>query len=295
MNADGSIAGVQYTGDRSNVTIAYADGTEREEALEWGTLGQALAMAVGNGMTAQEMYNVMLASGLRFDNENALWFAMSNRAIFCPHQEAIRRQQQVDLVQGINEPPVIENQIPDTIERPFVGNPITDRYGNAFADSFMPDRENTVMERLLCQHDEAFRNPDGSRHGISRGGCNFFTVAAFAQMVAGQSLSSDQILNIWNTVEDRVMSTTYGTYGYVRRSNELADIALTALGRNDIGLRFYNHEGRSQYPNAIFIGYRMGMPTPHFVVGNTAREMIWNPGNTNVPVNRFDRVYLTRR
>jgi len=188
-----------------------------------------------------------------------------------------------------------QNYNSETSEHIFIGNPIIDRDGNTLSGVFMPDTDNTVVAGLLRQHDEAFRNPDGSRHGISRGGCNYMTVLAFAQMVSGQSFTSDQILNIWNTVEDSVMSTTYGTYGWVYDSDELARIALDALGRTDIEIRFFNQGATNTSANDIFIGYRMGMPTPHFVVGNTAQEEIWNPGNANDPITRMDRVYLRVR
>jgi hypothetical protein len=80
----GNVTQVLYDGDYTHATIVEADGTETTVALDPGSVRTALAKAVGNGMDPMDMQDIMIKSGLGYNDETKHWFAEDKRAIYTP-------------------------------------------------------------------------------------------------------------------------------------------------------------------------------------------------------------------
>jgi hypothetical protein len=76
---DGNVTKVLDDSDRENVTIVEADGTERKVKLRTGSVSGAIAIAVGNGMTPEQMNKITVRSGLDWTEEKG-WYAKDENA-----------------------------------------------------------------------------------------------------------------------------------------------------------------------------------------------------------------------
>jgi hypothetical protein len=143
---------------------------------------------------------------------------------------------------------------------------------------FSIDENNPVVKRLLKQTDDAF----AENEVLQDKGCVFMTTMAFVQMVTGKTLSSVQILDIWNkAVKDAIIMDSKG---FVNNPDSLANLALKMLGRSDIGITFGETEWAKT--NATLVGYRIYVPYTgdeggkHTVAGGLLKSLIYDPGNS---------------
>jgi len=74
----GNITKVLDDGDILHATIVDADGSERTVALQGGSITAALAVIAANGMTKEQMNDLMVASGLWYE-EGKAWYAKEDR------------------------------------------------------------------------------------------------------------------------------------------------------------------------------------------------------------------------
>jgi len=315
MNANGSVDKILWDGDYTNATIVEADGTERFLPLQAGSVTQALSNAIGNGITKNQVNSIMLKSGLDFNNETKQWYAKEEYSIYTPPQIELpqagsnplknitdyignKAGQALDAISsGYNN---IKNLIgglfgkgSDTIE-----NTVNSKKGNTFTmkDSneneiqlYLADKENHVLGGLLQQTDPAF----ASIPAISEAGCNFLATIAYAQLVTGKALSSEQIISIWKEAEKNPDILRSG--GYVQDQNKLAEMALQKLGRTDIGLNF---GGAVNNESSTLIGYRVTVDYNtnnfHHTTGDILKQILWNPDirNTNTEIKFTRSVYV---
>jgi hypothetical protein len=75
----GNVTKVLDDGDKAHVTIVEADGTERKVQLQSGSVSGAIAAAVGNGMTREQMNSIMVKSGLVWEKGKG-WYAKNETA-----------------------------------------------------------------------------------------------------------------------------------------------------------------------------------------------------------------------
>jgi len=315
MNANGSVDKILWDGDYTNATIVEADGTERFLPLQAGSVTQALAAAIGNGITKNQVNSIMLKSGLDFNNETKQWYAKEEYSIYTPTQ--------IELPQAVSNPlknitDYIGNkagQALDAISNGFNNiknlisglfgkgsdtneNTVNSKKGNTFTitDSkgndillYSSDKENHVLNELLQQTDPAF----ASIPVINEAGCNFLATLAYAQLVTGKALSSEQIISIWKEAEKN--PDILNPSGFVKNQNKLAEMALQKLGRTDIGLNF---GGAVNGKTSTLIGYRVTVEyntqNVHHTTGDISKQILWNPDirNTNTKVNDTRSVYV---
>jgi len=274
-----------------------------------------LSNAIGNGITKNQVNSIMLKSGLDFNNETKQWYAKEEYSIYTPPQIELpqagsnplknitdyignKAGQALDAISsGYNN---IKNLIgglfgkgSDTIE-----NTVNSKKGNTFTmkDSneneiqlYLADKENHVLGGLLQQTDPAF----ASIPAISEAGCNFLATIAYAQLVTGKALSSEQIISIWKEAEKNPDILRSG--GYVQDQNKLAEMALQKLGRTDIGLNF---GGAVNNESSTLIGYRVTVDYNtnnfHHTTGDILKQILWNPDirNTNTEIKFTRSVYV---
>jgi hypothetical protein len=146
------------------------------------------------------------------------------------------------------------------------------------------DSANARRVTLLSQSDPLFNNIPG----MASGGCNFMVILAAAQIMTGETLSSGQIKNIWNNA---VASSFLVDDGEVQSRNEVANMALSQLGRSDIGISMddtFKSSGTIR-PDSALLGRRIKIPYgesggSHYILGvNTSNDLtvsVYNPGQT---------------
>lgn len=94
---DGNVTKVLDDGDREHATIVEADGTERKVKLQSGGVSGAIAAAVGNGMTQEQMNKIMVNSGLDWTQEKG-WYAKDESAKYTAPVAPIVEQSAIDKV-----------------------------------------------------------------------------------------------------------------------------------------------------------------------------------------------------
>jgi hypothetical protein len=300
-DANGNVTKVLDDGDRKHATIVDADGTEHIIELQGGSVSAALAAAVGNGMTKKEMNDTMVRSNLGFNEETKLWFAKDNSAIYIKPAETVQDTSIASVFDSaVQSGKKLTNDVGNSISSFFkgVGNSIDKagktlknlftekeeepkKVGNKFSindknnqtiDLLKVDTDNAVLAQLLQQTDTAL----SSNSAISPTGCNFMTVLGFTQMITGQTLTSAQILEVFNEAlkGDAILYSN----AYVNNPDKLSDIALSKLGRTDIGFNYgWNPNG------GTLAGYRVKQGDPadslHFLMGNLNADIIYNPAS----------------
>jgi len=85
---DGKIIKVLDDGDIYHATIVEADGSERTVALQGGSISAALAAIAGNGMTQKQMNDLMVESGLWYE-EGKAWYAIEDRGKYIPPEVSV--------------------------------------------------------------------------------------------------------------------------------------------------------------------------------------------------------------
>jgi hypothetical protein len=82
---EGKVVKVLWDEEYNRATIVEADGSETSTNITVGTsLSGALAAIVGNGMTKDDMNDIMAASGLGFDPAKGGWYVKEERARYIP-------------------------------------------------------------------------------------------------------------------------------------------------------------------------------------------------------------------
>jgi hypothetical protein len=320
MNADGTVENVLLGGDYTVVTIIDADGNERTLTLQEGSLSEALAVAVGNGITKKQMNDIMVSSGLDFNTETSKWYDKNGASDNLP---PVPTEVSTDLNPGFSQNTLTDTQnvlqsalngIINGVNKitSFIGgifgknNNITvdtsaQKPGNTFTiknsngeefNLFNLDLENPALDGLLSQHDPAF----ASIPAIKNDGCNFLAILAFVQLVTGTNLTAEQQMDIWNDAVKKP-STIMNSEGFVYSRSLLADLALDKLGITNIGLSFDNPKSNVE---STLIGYRLQVPYgkngTHFIITNLSQQLLWNPGNTTNDKNKiFIGVYVYAR
>jgi len=162
---------------------------------------------------------------------------------------------------------------------------INDKSGNLIK-LYGIDMYNPVLKDLMKQTDERL----SSIPEIGKWGCNFMAVLGYAQMTVGQTLSDEQIISIWNeAVKNPSIMDKEST---VANPDLLANMALTQLGRSDIGLTF-----NWQPPNVVStaIGVRTVVPfglKEHYIARDLFGNTIYNSGNTDGISTKEATVYV---
>ncbi|MCL2174626.1 MAG: hypothetical protein FWB73_01145 [Treponema sp.] len=312
MNSNGGVDKVFWDGDYQKATIVDADGNERTVSLQTGSVSAALAAAVGNGITKSQMNDIMVKSGLDYQ-DGVGWYAKYDSAIYVPSepQELIPEisfwKKLADKAQNIKDSALntatnalnnaknfITNlfnknkDFPTTEEIITKGNIFTINDSSGEIISLLKiDADNPVLAVLIKQYDAAF----ASIPAIEQAGCNFLLTLAYAQLVTGQILTAEQQMEIWNMAKkdpDILQSN-----GYVGNQDKIAAMALDVLGRNDIRLAF---GGPVEGVESTLIGYRLKTPyqnTGHFLVGDIFGNLVWDPYTTDktTEINRSVYVY----
>jgi hypothetical protein len=174
---------------------------------------------------------------------------------------------------------VVEQAIEQAIKDTFT---IKDSKANE-VEVFNVNDQNPAMSGLLSQHDASL----SSVADISKSGCYFMIVLAFAQLTAGKNLTAEQYLQIWNSAtEDEIL----GEESYVKDSGALASMTLKMLGREDIDLAF-GWEPKT----GTLIGHRISVPYKngsHFLLGDASGDALYNPGNTDSSDRTLRKVYV---
>jgi hypothetical protein len=85
---NGQVLRVEDDGDIYHVTIVEADGSEQKVKLQQGSISEAIAVAASNGISKKEMNDIMVKSGLDY-NENKGWFAVGEEGLYKPSIEQI--------------------------------------------------------------------------------------------------------------------------------------------------------------------------------------------------------------
>jgi hypothetical protein len=146
---------------------------------------------------------------------------------------------------------------------------------------------NAERVALLSQNDSIFSDIPG----MASGGCNFMVILAVAQIMTGETLSSGQIKDIWNkAVASDILVDEGKKAGYVQSRNALANMALSQLGRSDIGISMddtFKSSGAIK-PDGALMGRRIAVPYKtggsHYILGvNTSNNLTvpaYNPGQT---------------
>lgn len=162
---------------------------------------------------------------------------------------------------------------------------INDKSGNLIK-LYGIDMNNPVLKDLMKQTDERL----SSIPEIGKWGCYFMSVLGYAQMTVGQPLSAEQIISIWNQAvkNPKILSNKAD----VRNPDLLAKIALTELGRSDIGLAFgYQPPGVS----STAIGVSTKVPystTGHYIARDLFGNTIYNSGNKDGISTKEATVYV---
>ena len=162
---------------------------------------------------------------------------------------------------------------------------INDKSGNLIK-LYGIDMNNPVLKDLMKQTDPRL----SSIPEIGKWGCNFMAVLGYAQMTVGQTLSAEQIISIWNeAVKNPSIMEKEST---VANPDLLANMALTQLGRSDIGLTF-----NWQPPNVVStaIGVRTVVPfglKEHYIARDLFGNTIYNSGNTDGISTKEATVYV---
>jgi len=300
---DGNVTKVLDDSDRENVTIVEADGTERKVKLRTGSVSGAIAIAVGNGMTPEQMNKIMVRSGLDWTEEKG-WYAKDENAKYTVHVTKVTSSQSSFLDQikewssgAVNQVGNWLTSLKAEIKNIIVKNVSTNQEKKNDKATFeivgndgIPltlnsiNTDNPIISQLIKQNDVAFNDiPE-----IAEGGCNFRVVQAYCEMLAGKALTTDQIKQLWKaTAGTSIMDSD----GYVRDPDGLADKTLSALGRTDFGLTF----GGDWRKNGTLIGYRIGMPYKseyHYALGDIYKSLVFNPGSTNTTADNWRNVYV---
>jgi hypothetical protein len=160
---------------------------------------------------------------------------------------------------------------------------VSDAYGKT-SSFFMPNADSPIISQLFNQHD--FKDIPA----IDTDGCNFLDTLALAQLVTGQSLSRDEVKNIFKTMNREILAPD----GTVNDPEALADAVLRKLGRADLGLGF----GSANSRGGIQVGSINRMPYLdhyHFTVGGINGQTIYNPGYTNNRIRARMPVYVYKK
>ncbi|MDR0669313.1 MAG: hypothetical protein LBF95_04450, partial [Treponema sp.] len=82
---EGKVIQVLDDGMYTTATIVEANGTATSQDITVGSsLSGTLAALVGNGMTKQEMNDIMVKSGLDYDSQKRIWYAIDERGVYVP-------------------------------------------------------------------------------------------------------------------------------------------------------------------------------------------------------------------
>jgi len=301
LDEKGRVIQVRDDGDRENATIVDVNGTEFIVKLRSGSVSEAIAAAVGNGMTKEQINTIMVNSGLDWTQDKG-WYANEERARYIAPIVLLNQQSSLNTMQSwaISKVELVidwlsirgaditsffgwrkdQSQDKETIQNYFE---ITSKNGETIT-LYSIGSDNQVLSQLVKQNDPAFSDiPD-----LVSSGCNFRVVQAYCELLAGKALTAEQVKKIWRETADTAIMRSDG---WVKNADLLADKTLALLGRTDIGLTF----GNDWRKNGTLIGYPIGMPYrsgSHYTLGDLYKNLVYNPGNTNVAANDWRSVYV---
>jgi hypothetical protein len=217
------------------------------------------------------------------------------KGLFVKETEPVQTQE--TTIETINTPvseiaaPVSE--IAATVNE--IAAPVSETNDNAVAEAALEEVtkntyainvQNPARGRLLSQHDKVFE----SIANIESSGCNFMVVLGFAQLASGKNLTADEYKVLW---AQAITNNYMGGDGYVSHPDEISDMALRMLGRNDIRLTY----GWGSNTGTL-IGYRIRVPYNdefHFILGDTSGDIVYNPGGTDKGPMTLVGVYVHTR
>ncbi len=163
---------------------------------------------------------------------------------------------------------------------------INDKSGNLIK-LYAIDKYNPVLKDLMKQTDERLSSiPD-----IGKWGCYFMSVLGYAQMTVGKTLTAEQIISIYNKAAKD--PNVLGKEADVVNPDIIANMALSELGRSDIGLAFGWMPGGAAKNTAIGVSTRVPYPkTGHYLARDLFGNTIYNSGQKDGIAEREDTVYV---
>jgi len=91
IDKDEKVTKVLDDGDIYHATIVEADGSERTAALQGGSITADLASIAGNGMTREQMNDLIVKPG-QWDEEGKAWYAKEDQGKYIPSEESVNNE-----------------------------------------------------------------------------------------------------------------------------------------------------------------------------------------------------------
>jgi hypothetical protein len=132
------------------------------------------------------------------------------------------------------------------------------------------DSENEIKDQLFKQTNFT------DLLNLKKWGCNFMVVIAVPQLLTKQTLTYQQIKDVWTDAISKGIILNDGT---VQDREGLAKLALDTLAIDNIGIHF---EGNISTIDKM-VAYRIKVPyqnSGHFVLNDLDKNLVYNPGNT---------------
>lgn len=169
------------------------------------------------------------------------------------------------------------------------------------------DDDNLVNDQLIQQKD--FASGAHSNTTIANAGCNFLSIAAVGQMLAGKALTKAQLLEIWNVAqqtdctykenEQQVSGKIITNEGRVNNPDRLLDLVFEKLGVTGIGasVGWDASHGRGQIVCTIVWGdtqFTERTKNRHATLGDVNGNVIWDPYNPDLSLTNTStyKVYI---
>jgi hypothetical protein len=226
-DSNGQVTRVLDDGDIYHVTIVDSDGSERTVTLQSGSISAALAAAAGNGMTKQQMNDLMIESGLWYE-EGRSWYAREERGRYVPDLA-------VEMETGNSSPDSLRgllSHIDEVVRRGVTG------LRNAF-DSLSESIKKGI-ESLLAR----FSNPEQPQARENQDSQD-----SYMSVPGGDSLSFYQkIMN----------SATAEQYSYAQNNLYMCNTYVRSMIMQEYGSDVYNliFQGKDENTNAMFDSFR---------------------------------------
>jgi hypothetical protein len=237
-DSNGQVTKVLDDGDIYHVTIVDSDGSERTVTLQGGSISEALAVASGTGMTQSQMNNLMVASGLWYE-EGKAWYAREERGRYVP---GITEKPGIPETATKTETSILDNVL-GNLKKALSGiNDAVRESAASLKDAFgaLSNRIKSGINSLV----ERFSRPEQSRTVENQDSTD-----SYMTVPGGDSLSFYQkIMN--SEIAEQYSYETNNAYmcnTYVR------DTVLREYGRDVYNMIF---QGKDENTNAMFNSFK---------------------------------------